>query len=448
MVRKVSKRIKGQHKKFPWSNTSRWLERVAVALLMLFAWAWVVVLFGMVFYHGYYSHYHEESRLNDELLPVLMPNASEKVAPRTAEIIEHPYETPLLIFTCKRDGYLRETLTDIQKIIPKDCSIGCPIIISQDGNEQAVIRVIQEFQATFASLGIPVIRLEHKSALRRGKLNSYQALAIHYGWALGLVFDGAASAVDHAVPPQRVIILEEDLHTAEDFFDYFAAMTPILESDRTLLAVSAFNDNGFASHVKDPSRVLRSDFFPGLGWMMTRRLWDEELRHKWPSGYWDDWLREPSQRQDRHILRPEISRTFHFGVKDGASGNQFGNRLGRILLNPTPFKWKNITKNLSHELEVNYYNSIYLNMIEAAQPVSSVSAALEKARETDVRLEYRTLQEFQHLARQLELMDDEKAGIPRTAYKGVVETRPHGEYILFLIPPFQDLTNVLLPLTI
>jgi len=36
-------------------------------------------------------------------------------------------------------------------------------------------------------------------------------------------------------------------------------------------------------------------------------------------------------------------------------------------------------------------------------------------------------------------MDDEKAMVPRTAYKGVVETRPHGNHILFLTPPMEEL---------
>ena len=40
------------------------------------------------------------------------------------------------------------------------------------------------------------------------------------------------------------------------------------------------------------AQVVRSDFFPGLGWMMNRQLW-EELGSRWPTGYWDDWIREP-----------------------------------------------------------------------------------------------------------------------------------------------------------
>lgn len=52
----------------------------------------------------------------------------------------------------------------------------------------------------------------------------------------------------------------------------------------------------------------RSDFFPGLGWMMQRSLW-LEMRKKWPNGFWDDWIREPINRKNRACLRPEISRT-------------------------------------------------------------------------------------------------------------------------------------------
>ncbi len=175
----------------------------------------------------------------------------------------------------------------------------------------------------------------------------------------------------HAV--NRVIILEEDLEIAPDFFEYFAATSPLLDNDPTLLTISAWNDNGFASLVQDEQQLYRSDFFPGLGWMMTRKLWDE-LEPKWPGlihlfchlpchptrlthshthplthsltyspthslthslpaeAYWDDWLREPKNRKNRHIIRPEICRTFHFG-KIGASNSEFGNYLDKIKLN-------------------------------------------------------------------------------------------------------------------
>ena len=72
---------------------------------------------------------------------------------------------------------------------------------------------------------------------------------------------------------QRVIVLEEDLEIAPDFFELFGATAALLDDPaENLLAVSAFNDNGLKKLVDeaaDAGTLLRSDFFPGLGWMLT-----------------------------------------------------------------------------------------------------------------------------------------------------------------------------------
>lgn len=372
----------------------RWLERLALLLLLLLAWSWIMVTFGMVFYHGYYKKKNRS--------PPASPDATAS-APRNRpnEMNDQPSSTsPLLIITCNRDEYLKETLNDVLRYIPRDCSIGCPIVVSQDGNNPKVQAVAKDFRTRFAQIGIELVHIEHKSALR-GSTNAYQALAVHYGWALEQVF-GPNLLKRRA---ERVIILEEDLHIAEDFFSYFDAMAPLLDQDRSLLAVSAFNDNGYEGQIADPTRVLRSDFFPGLGWLMTRKLWDNELKIKWPSGYWDDWLREPAQRQSRHILRPEVSRTFHFGFLGGASGNQFGEKLQRVKLDATPVDWKR--QDLFILREDNFDRS-YWNLIHSARRVTSIEEALEQSRSADVYIEYDTLHRMQSMLGRLRLMDDEK----------------------------------------
>ena len=102
----------------------------------------------------------------------------------------------------------------------------------------------------------------------------YYKIARHYGWALKQIF----------LRPERfdsVIIVEDDLDVAPDFFDYFSAGKTMLRSDKSLWCVSAWNDNGNKEFVADHKKLFRSDFFPGLGWMILQELWDTELSSKW-----------------------------------------------------------------------------------------------------------------------------------------------------------------------
>lgn len=120
---------------------------------------------------------------------------------------------------------------------------------------------------------------------------------------------------------KSVIILEDDMEVSPDLFEYFRAMKRLLNNDPSLYIASAWNDNGLSKCVKNETAIRRSDFFGGLGWMMTVKLWDE-FKNIWPEGYWDDWMREPPQRKGRHCLHPEISRSYTFG-EVGSSGGQF-----------------------------------------------------------------------------------------------------------------------------
>jgi alpha-1,3-mannosyl-glycoprotein beta-1,2-N-acetylglucosaminyltransferase len=155
-------------------------------------------------------------------------------------------------------------------------------------------------------------------------------------------------------------VLEEDIEVAPDFFKFFERLSPYLDDpNEDLLCISAWNDNGMRGYVSDvkkggprgrggrppppaltllsPRQIVRSDFFPGLGWMLSRPTYEGLL--PWPRGYWDDWMREPPQRRGREILRPEISRTFHFGQKGGTSGNIYSSYLDSIQLNVADVDW-------------------------------------------------------------------------------------------------------------
>jgi alpha-1,3-mannosyl-glycoprotein beta-1,2-N-acetylglucosaminyltransferase len=58
-----------------------------------------------------------------------------------------------------------------------------------------------------------------------------------------------------------------------------------MRKDSSIWCISAWNDNGKPKRINETAYDLlyRSDFFPGLGWMMTKTLWNE-LMVKWPRG--------------------------------------------------------------------------------------------------------------------------------------------------------------------
>lgn len=102
----------------------------------------------------------------------------------------------------------------------------------------------------------------------------------HYKLALSHIFDilnfGSVIITDCEGELLVLVIqsFQDDLSIAEDFFEYFSATRHLLEVDPSLYCVSAWNDNGKKDLIdisEKGARLLhRSDFFSGLGWMMTK----------------------------------------------------------------------------------------------------------------------------------------------------------------------------------
>lgn len=87
--------------------------------------------------------------------------------------------------------------------------------------------------------------------------NGYVKLSGHFKWAFTQVFDNLISGL-FSFSIEHLIVLEEDLRIAVDFYEYFAAMIHFLDNDPTIYAVSAWNDNGQLSFVKNASSIYRS----------------------------------------------------------------------------------------------------------------------------------------------------------------------------------------------
>ena len=68
-----------------------------------------------------------------------------------------------------------------------------------------------------------------------------------------------------------------------DFFSYFSQTLRLLEEDTSLYCISAWNDQGYEHTSGDPSQLYRVETMPGLGWILKRSLYKEELEPKWPT---------------------------------------------------------------------------------------------------------------------------------------------------------------------
>ncbi|KAM3729144.1 putative alpha-1,3-mannosyl-glycoprotein 2-beta-N-acetylglucosaminyltransferase [Dirofilaria immitis] len=324
-----------------------------------------------------------------------------------------PHQIPVLVFVCNRARAIDNLLTKLLRY--RSSAEKFPIIVSQDCDNSEVRKVIENFANEVTYIKHLSSQKAHITVIPEHKRYiTYYQIARHYKLGLSYVFD----KLNHS----SAIIIEDDLDIAPDFFEYFSATRPLLDVDKTLYCVSAWNDNGksYLINKKQPELLYRSDFFPGLGWMMTKDLWNE-LGFIWPDGFWDDWIRSNTIRKNRACIRPEISRTgMTLEGKSGASrGLFFTQHLANVMLNEI---FVNFTKfDLRHLIKENY-DSAFLKRVYSAPLISTAELSMKfmTVDKSTVRIQYSTLNNYLRIAEELKIMRDFKDGVPRTAYFGVV----------------------------
>ncbi|XP_059314502.1 alpha-1,3-mannosyl-glycoprotein 2-beta-N-acetylglucosaminyltransferase isoform X2 [Lycium ferocissimum] len=326
----------------------------------------------------------------------------------------------VVVMACNRADYLERTIKSILKYQTSVAS-KYPLFISQDGSNPDVRKLALSYdQLTY----MQHLDFEPVHTERPGELIAYYKIARHYKWALDQLF--------HKHNFSRVIILEDDMEIAADFFDYFEAGATLLDRDKSIMAISSWNDNGQRQFVQDPYALYRSDFFPGLGWMLSKSTW-AELSPKWPKAYWDDWLRLKENHRGRQFIRPEVCRTYNFGEHGSSLGQFFKQYLEPIKLNDVQVDWKSM--DLSYLLEDNYVKH-FGDLVRKAKPIHGADAVLKAFNiDGDVRIQYRDQLDFEDIARKFGIFEEWKDGVPRAAYKGIVVFRYQTSRRVFLVSP-------------
>jgi len=314
---------------------------------------------------------------------------------------------PILVFSCNRVT-VNKALDLLISYRPSKEQY--PIIVTQDCNHEQTRNVIQSY-------GDQVIYIQQPDQSdpvlpeKEKKFKGYFKIARHYGWALNQTFMEMGF--------DQVVIVEDDLEISPDFYEYFTATLPLLKTDPSLWCVSAWNDNGKAGLINQtaPELLYRTDFFPGLGWMLTKTLW-QELMVKWARSYWDDWMRLPEQRRGRSCIRPEISRTKTFGKIGVSNGLFFEKHLKYIVLNDkfVPFTVMDLSVLEKEKYDESFVGHVYSTPVVK---VEDVKRGHLDGRKT-VRITYFSSNDYKRAAKQLGIMDDFKSGVPRMAYRGIV----------------------------
>ncbi|CAN1805207.1 Alpha-1,3-mannosyl-glycoprotein 2-beta-N-acetylglucosaminyltransferase [Linum perenne] len=323
----------------------------------------------------------------------------------------------VVIMACNRADYLERTVESVTKYQSSVAS-KFPLFVSQKGrpNLNSIINLNCAYLHFLQHLDSEPLYMDNP-----GELIAYYKIARHYKWALDQLF------YKHKF--NRVIILEDDMEIAPDFFQYFEAAASLLDKDKSIMAVSSWNDNGQKQFVHDPSALYRSDFFPGLGWMLSKGTWDE-LSPKWPKAYPDDWLRLEENHKGRQFLRPEVCRTYNFGEVGSSLGQFYKQYLEPIKLNDVEV--------ITFTVDISYlqdkYPKHFAELVTNAKPVYGKDAVLKAFNIVgDVRIQYKDEADFANIARKFGIFEEWKDGVPRTAYKGVVVFRHQTSRRIFLV---------------
>ncbi|KAL3158246.1 hypothetical protein ABBQ38_010498 [Trebouxia sp. C0009 RCD-2024] len=296
------------------------------------------------------------------------------------------------------------------------------LYISQDGNQSGIAELARSHAPSIFHM--QHVRTDNFPTRKKSEPVAYYRIASHYKYIMQQMFD--------CWQYPKVILLEDDMKLAVDFFPYFEMGAKLLDRDPSLYCISSWNDHGQAQFVQNSTRLERSDFFPGLGWMLTNSLW-QSLKSQWPAAYWDDWMRLRSVRKSRQCIRPEVCRTYNYGEKGSSNGQYYAKFLKPIKLNDVMVEWQ--SQHVQY-LEPKVYAQMMGGKLQSAKLLTAASEV--NMHGGTVKLMYDGKHEYEQLANELGIIDDWKDGVPRASYHGIVTLHTNkAEVLLAPVPVIE-----------
>lgn len=345
----------------------------------------------------------------------------------------------MLIIACNREDYLKSTLQSLASVY--DSRTGIQIFISLDqsrackgasGSLKTLISSLKTNSFVTQVLEIP---------LKSGEEDRWRQIAEEphrHEPATRSLARHFKRALDHMYLEKKfdaVIVAEDDMHFSPDFIRYFQETRPLMDLDPSIWCVSSWNDLGPQNMASDNLRLFRTDVFPGLGWMINRKIWTEELSSQWPEDHWDWWIRQDTIQKNRDCIVPEVSRTKNIGRMGSTVGNGefFESYIGAIAFNDNHV---GSFGNLQYLLSQNY-EAMLQKLIQNANRAAYINGP--KNSEVDTVVSNMHLGYDQLILFELEYFEQVIAfnlGILpqiRSSHKGVVILRPFNSKNLLIL---------------
>lgn len=284
-------------------------------------------------------HVEEPSKHEEPIKPVIPPHHDDqrpkrpiKIPPHHQEYLPKPVEPKVqsnnkyqathdainagdwshlpnpavVVLTYNRPTYLRQTLEALSAAAGVD---RMSVYVSQDGNQPDLGWIVD----VFGQLNVTIWNRNRRPLLTPDQPGTAY-LAQHYKW----VFDRLFFEQKHS----HVIVIEDDMVIAPDFFALMRDGASLMAADPTVWCVSSWHDNGRNGLVYDPYRLFRTNYFPGLGWMLAEPVW-RELSPDFPLDQWDYWMRLDTTYKNRSCISPEIARNHNIGQEGTNMGGSF-----------------------------------------------------------------------------------------------------------------------------
>ncbi|PVD24594.1 hypothetical protein C0Q70_15078 [Pomacea canaliculata] len=233
-----------------------------------------------------------------------------------------------------------------------------PFIIVPGMNHNALVRTLE------TALMQPGIRQENVMVMWDEKFPEHGELATLFGFGNTSLpsstkyMEQMNHAIQHSLKlfpkADHFIVVEEELLLAPDYLSFLAECLSILNSDPTLLGVSAWNFNGFESTSGNRAIVYRVEEFPGLGFLIKKSalsMLAESFGECCTKRAWHGW--RYGQEGHFEILMPDVSRVFRQPYQGAGREADF---LRELFLRPrtTSLQEPITLENLSSLMESQY----------------------------------------------------------------------------------------------